>query len=167
MYLQKLVYRLSIVVEPEITNLIIIACTSSHFIEFKFHRAWKIWVGTPIAFSENEFFEFKLEFRNEFVEFCLQHFECFEHYRVQVSQKYKLSESNFIQFKIWVVKLVEFLSFEYLVKVLIVYTKCVLFYSFLLPYMGPHCNMFSSWSFCLRNHYISKKYQINIFWNIY
>ena len=118
MYLQKLVYRLSIVVEPEITNLIIIACTSSHFIEFKFHRAWKIWVGTPIAFSENEFFEFKLEFRNEFVEFCLQHFECFEHYRVQVSQKYKLSESNFIQFEIWVVKLVEFLSFEYLVKVL-------------------------------------------------
>ena len=50
--------------------------------------------------KENEFFEFKLEFRDEFAVFWLELFERFKFDRVRVSQKYKPSNSNFIEFEI-------------------------------------------------------------------
>ena len=39
--------------------------------------------------KENEFFEFKLEFRHEFGEFWLELFEYFKFYRVRVCLKHK------------------------------------------------------------------------------
>ena len=89
--------------------------TSSHFIEFEFHRACKLRVRTHIEFCEYEFFEFKLEFRDEFAEFWLEHFE----YYVQVLSSSSFSKLQTIElefhriwnlsgktFEIWVVEIV-------------------------------------------------------------
>ena len=57
--------------------------------KFKFHPAWKLRVRTHIEFRENEFFEFKLKYRDEFTEFWLKCFKYLKFYRVRVPQKYK------------------------------------------------------------------------------
>ena len=61
---------------------------------------------------KNKFSEFQLELRDKFTKFWLEYFEYFKYYLVQVSQKHKPSNSNVIEFKIAVVKIVEFSSLE-------------------------------------------------------
>ena len=86
--------------------------TSSHFIKVEFHEVWKFCVWMHIEFKENEFFEVKLKFRCKFAKIWLEYLEYFKFYQVWVSQKYKPSNSNFIEFENWAVDLVEFSSFE-------------------------------------------------------
>ena len=75
--------------------------TSSHFIEFEFHRVLS---SVNMNFSS---LSFSLEM--SLLSFGLNILSImYKFYRVQVSQNYKPSNSNFIEFEIWVVKLSKF-----------------------------------------------------------
>ena len=84
------------------------AWTSSHFIEVEFCWVSKTRVSTCNEFLHGRLYELKFEFGDKFIEFWLQYFEDFRVYWVHVSQKYKLSNLNLIEFELWVSNLIEF-----------------------------------------------------------
>ena len=86
------------------------AWKSSLFIKLDFHWASELRVWTHMEF--HSFFEFKLELGYEFTKVWSECFEYFKFYRVQVCLNHKPSSWSLIEFEIWVLKLVEFLSFE-------------------------------------------------------
>ena len=52
------------------------------------------------SLRKNEFFEFKLEFKDEFSEFWIDYTKYFRFYDVHVSLNNQPSNSNFIEFEI-------------------------------------------------------------------
>ena len=73
------------------------AWTSSNFIEFEFHWAGKLGIQTNNEFTENEFFEFKIDFPDEFAKLWFEFFVYFKFYQVWISQKHKQRNSNINQ----------------------------------------------------------------------
>ena len=87
--------------------LTISARTSSHFMEFELYQAWKVRVWTFIEVKENDFFEFEVEFWDEFAEFCLEYFKYFKFYRIKFFSKIQTIDLKFLRvsnlsFRVWV-----------------------------------------------------------------
>ena len=75
------------------------ALMSSLFFKFEFHWASELRLWTCYKFKNLLFFEFKLEFGNEFSNFWPEYYEYFKFFWVQVSLKHESLSVNLISLK--------------------------------------------------------------------
>ena len=79
---------------------------------YEFRQASELQVRTHKEFKFLPFFEFKLEFGDEFSNFWLEIFWYFKFYRDWVCLKIKSPNLSLSELEIWLRKLIEFSSFE-------------------------------------------------------
>ena len=103
-------------IEPQkisqITKEIYIVLERAHFHTIQVSLSLKTSSLNVYLIQENLIFKFKLEFKDIFAEIWLEYFKYFKF-------EFLNNTNHFIDFEIWVAKLIKFLSFEYLVQALL------------------------------------------------